>query len=326
MTETEILLIRVGGLGDLVVSLPSIALVRRLSPGAALTLVARPEYGALLKAGGLVDEVVPAGSRRFAFLFGDPRAYTPDDEEWLLRYGLIVAWRQKAGPFPLEAWGGPGKGRVLIVSSPERSERPISRAFFDDTFRALAGPGADPPAFDDCARLELSAAQREDGRRYFGYPGSGGGTRPAVIHPGSGGAGKRWPLDRFLEVAGRLAGRGVAGVIITGESEEGLRAALREAALPDGWTWSSSPPLNALAGLLAGAAVYLGNDSGVTHLAAACGAPTVALFRRDLEPLWRPFGPATVLAADTPAAIPLEAVWAAVLARLDQPGSGPAPA
>ena len=318
MPDSEVLLIRVGGLGDLVVSLPSIVLVRRLCPGAAVTLAGRPEYGALLKAGALVDEVVDAGSRRYGFLFGDPRAATPDEEEWLLRFGLIVAWRQKPGPFPLEAWGGPGKGRVLVFTFPERSEKTASRAFFDETLRALAAPGAATPAFDDCARLEIPAALREDGRRYFGLPVAGGAPNPAVIHPGSGGPGKRWPLDRFLEVAGRLAARGVPGVVVTGESEEGLGVTLREAALPDGWTFSSSPPLSALAGLLAGAAVYLGNDSGVTHLAVACGTPTVALFRRDLEPPWRPFGPATVLAADTPAAIPLEAVWPAVLARLKQ--------
>ena len=321
MADPEVLLIRVGGLGDLVVTVPSIALVRRLSPDARLTLAGRPEYGALLKTAGLVDEVVDAGSRRFAFLFGDPRAATPEEDEWLLRFGLIVAWRQKPGPFPLEAWGGPGKGRVLVFTFPERSGKPASRAFFDETLRALAGPGAETPSFDDCARLEIPAALREDGRRYFGFPASAGAPNPAIIHPGSGGAGKRWPLDRFLEVAARLAARGVPGIIVVGESEEGLRATLREAPLPKGWSFSSSPPLGALAGLLAGSAVYLGNDSGVTHLAAACGAPTVALFRRDLEQLWRPFDPATVLAAETPAAIPLESVWPAILARLEsRPG------
>lgn len=318
MADSEALLIRIGGLGDLVVSLPSIALVRRLRPGSALTLACRPEYGTLLKAAGLVDEVVSAGSRRYAFLFGDPRAATPEEEEWLVRFGLIVAWRQKAGPFPLEAWGGPGKGRVVVVTFPERSQIPASRVFFEETLRALAEPGALTPAFEDCARLELPPAAREDGRRYFGLADPAAAARPAVIHPGSGGTGKRWPLDRFLAIAGRPAARGVPGVIVTGESEEGLRGALREAALPAGWTSTSSPPLSALAGLLAGAAVYLGNDSGVTHLAAACGAPTVALFRRDLEPLWRPFGPATVLAADSPGMIPIDSVWQAVSEKISK--------
>jgi ADP-heptose:LPS heptosyltransferase len=321
LADSEALLIRIGGLGDLVVSLPSIALVRRLRPGAALTLACRPEYGALLKMGGLVDEVVDAGSRRYAFLFGDPRAATPEEDDWLRRFGLVIAWRQKAGPFPLEAWGGPGTGRVVVIAFPERIDKPASRAFFDETHRALAEPGTPAPAFEDCARLELPPKAREDGRRYFGFTETGAASPPAVIHPGSGGAGKRWPLDRFLAIAGRLAARGTPGVIVTGESEERLGEALRGAALPAGWRSFSSPPLGALAGLLAGAAVYLGNDSGITHLAAACGAPTVALFRRDLEPLWRPFGPATVLAADAPASISLEAVWSALLARLQHPAS-----
>jgi ADP-heptose:LPS heptosyltransferase len=318
LADSEALLIRMGGLGDLIVALPSIALIRRLRPGTALTLACRPEYGALLKTGGLVDEVVDAGSRRHAFLFGDPRAATPDEDDWLRRFGLIVAWRQKAGPFPLEAWGGPGAGRVVVIAFPERRDKPASRVFFDETLRALAEPGLPAPVFEDCAHLELPPQAREDGRRYFGFgkAEAGAASPPAVIHPGSGGAGKRWPLDRFLAIAGRLAARCVPGVVITGESEEGLTAALRAAALPAGWRPFASPPLGALAGLLAGASVYVGNDSGISHLAAACGAPTVALFRRDLEPLWRPFGPAAVLAADEPASISLEDVWPAVVARL----------
>jgi hypothetical protein len=98
--------------------------------------------------------------------------------------------------------------------------------------------------------------------------------RAAVIQPFSGGREKNWPLDRFRKLAGNLP---VSVEWIVGPEEE-LPGATR---IEDLWQ---------LAKHIASAAVYIGNDSGITHLAAATGVPTVALFGSTDARVWAPRG------------------------------------
>jgi hypothetical protein len=96
----------------------------------------------------------------------------------------------------------------------------------------------------------------------------------AVIHPFSGSARKNWPLERFREVAARLAIplRWCAG------PEEAIENAVRFGNLYELACW------------LATARVYIGNDSGITHLAAAVGTPVVAIFGPTDPAVWSPRG------------------------------------
>lgn len=96
-----------------------------------------------------------------------------------------------------------------------------------------------------------------------------------VIHPFSGGKMKNWPLENFR----RVAASSPIEVDWCAGPEEELGGATRFENLLD------------LAAWLAGAAVYLGNDSGITHLAAAAGVPTVAIFTGSDPRVWAPRGP-----------------------------------
>ncbi len=95
-----------------------------------------------------------------------------------------------------------------------------------------------------------------------------------AIHPFSGSTRKNWPLDRFRELARRLDDpvRWCAG------PEEPLEDAVRLGDLYDLARW------------LASARLYIGNDSGITHLAAAVGTPVVALFGPTDPAIWAPRG------------------------------------
>jgi lipopolysaccharide heptosyltransferase III len=96
----------------------------------------------------------------------------------------------------------------------------------------------------------------------------------AVIHPFSGSARKNWPLDRFREVASRLP----MPVHWCAGPEETLEEAVRFENLYDLACW------------LAGARLYIGSDSGITHLAAAVGIPTIAIFVASDPEIWAPRG------------------------------------
>jgi ADP-heptose:LPS heptosyltransferase len=115
-----------------------------------------------------------------------------------------------------------------------------------------------------------------------------------AIHPGSGSQAKNWPLSRFAALVETVS-QGAAWLLVEGPAEAGKLTALRR--LPGARVASGIPP-RVLGAVLSAAGAYVGNDSGVTHLAACWGAPTVALFGPTDPQSWAPIGPRVrVLAA-----------------------------
>lgn len=117
--------------------------------------------------------------------------------------------------------------------------------------------------------------------------------RGVAIHPFSGGPRKNWPLERFLEVAARLE-----AVLFRGPEESLPGARLVE----DRWE---------LACELASFSLFIGNDSGVSHLAAATGTPVIALFGPSNPDVWAPRGPRVEVMRPLEAILPRDVVDAA---------------
>lgn len=130
----------------------------------------------------------------------------------------------------------------------------------------------------------------------------------AVIHPFSGSRRKNWPLERFREVARRLGE--LLPVVWCAGPEEELEGARR------------FDDLYELACWLAGARLYLGNDSGITHLAAAAGAAVVAVFGPTDPRVWAPRGKrvrvvATAAPGEPVEEVPVDAVFQAALRLIE---------
>lgn len=219
------------------------------------------------------------------------------------RFSLVVGWMNnpERGREVEAALKAAGKECAIIGLSAAGGET-VSRFFFARTAAALApstilGTVEGMELFEDCARLWVPAAGPESRESFV------------IIHPGSGAAEKCWPLDRFLEVARRLSGRGFAGGVVLGEAEERLAGELGRRGLPPEWRGVDRPPLSVLSYLLGRTCLYIGNDSGVTHLAAACGTPVLALFLEKNLPAWTPFGRSRTIAAPEIAAIGVDRVW-----------------
>jgi ADP-heptose:LPS heptosyltransferase len=157
-------------------------------------------------------------------------------------------------------------------------------AFAEPALRLVAGPLATPPPILRRPEDEALAAPL---RRLLP-------ARFLAIHPGSGSPAKNWPAARFATLADRLAW-GEPFLLVEGpadaEAVAEIRATSPRAVLAKGL------PLRVLGALVAQASLYVGNDSGVSHLAAAFGAPTLALFGPTRAAEWRPCGP-RVLALD----------------------------
>jgi len=182
--------------------------------------------------------------------------------------------------------------------------RPVAPlVLFADHVRALADTGIDlaglpglqvPPALDSFDRIHSwYGTQREDFRAavahlpFTFYPAlptappsgvprialSGSRHDAVILHPFSGSAQKNWPLGHFRELASQLP-----NVEWTCGPEDRLDGARQFSGLADLARW------------LSGARLYIGNDSGITHLAAAVDTPTLALFGPTDPAIWCPAG------------------------------------
>ncbi len=114
------------------------------------------------------------------------------------------------------------------------------------------------------------------------------GLPPAflAVHPGSGSAAKNWPFDRFVQSA-RLLSAGRPWLLVLGPAESHVVPAADAVV-------ARAVPLRRLGAVLARAGLLLGNDSGVSHLAAACGTRTLALFGPTDPTQWAPVGRAVL--------------------------------
>jgi len=112
-----------------------------------------------------------------------------------------------------------------------------------------------------------------------------------MVHPGSGGIWKQWPAERPAEVIARVAARHARPVVVhQGPADRAAVEALM-ARLDGTVERLVEPELPALAAALSVARAYLGGDSGISHLAAAVGAPSVILFPPAHLPRWMPWSP-----------------------------------
>jgi len=159
----------------------------------------------------------------------------------------------------------------------------------DAALAVMGVPGVD----ESWPTMRLPAPLRAAGARRRAQLSDGDGL--VVLLPGSRRNGeKRFPAEIFAALAGALRGRGHAVVIVVGPGEEEVaaRVAIGGAhAEPTGWA------LDETAALFAACDVAVGNDSGLTHLAAAVGCPTVALFGPTDPRRTAPTGPGRVVRA-----------------------------
>ncbi len=262
------LIYHAGALGDFVTTLPAMALWKADHPRERLILLGRPEHGRL--AAHLFDAVWDAGAAEFAGLFSGARTREPTSTpsagaESASRYsGIASALLFAAGTSPL-----PAAFRRLGVNEVVRQD-PFPRS----TMHVV----------DYHLGLFEGRVRDEDRVPRLPVGGPRSAARGIALHAGSGSPRKNWPRARFEELCAELRGRGHPIAWIAGPAEEDQPPGGAEE------VWKSLP-LTELAERIAGRRLFIGNDSGVSHLAAAVGCPTVALFGASDHRVWSPRGP-----------------------------------
>jgi heptosyltransferase-2 len=266
----ELTVVRGGALGDFVVTLPAL---RALAGAGALRLVGNRAAAAAL-APELFGSIESIDDPRWAGLFADEVALPP------MAGPAIAVTRDRGVAARLRRAGcGP-----VCAAAP--SPRPGSTTHVADHLLVEMAAGRPPARPDLAPRPEAASTARERLARL------GVERAYAVVHPGSGSARKNWPVERFATVVGWLAGRGLAVLVLAGPADAAPARALAAAASDGGapTTLLEGAPLAEVAAAVEGARLYVGNDSGVSHVAAAVGAPTLAIFGPTRASRWAPRG------------------------------------
>jgi ADP-heptose:LPS heptosyltransferase len=276
---SRIAVLRGGGLGDLIFAIPAMAALKAAYPAASITLLGTPIHKALLEAvKSPVDDVVVLpfaegvrpGEEDEAGLdvfFTDMRARNFD-----LAVQLHGGGRY-SNPFLLRLGARHSVGtRTADAASLERTMPYLY--YQHEPLRALEVAGF-AGAFPVDLEARLAPADTA-------APGAadGAGAQPlVVVHPGATDPRRRWPAERFAELASACAADGSHVAIIGDGSEQELAervAAL--AASADVRSLAGALDMGGLVRLLARADVVVANDSGPRHLAQALGVPTVGIF------------------------------------------------
>jgi ADP-heptose:LPS heptosyltransferase len=279
------LAIHPGALGDVLLAVPALRALRTRG-GGALAIAAQPRIGALLLALDVVDQGLSFDSLGLDRLFSDEAAAEPCAP--LETAERVVCWFGARDPVFTRRLRELAPG--AIVASPTGDGSRVWEHLLA-TVEALTGPAA-ADASGLCRAAGVSAEVRRRGREALRAAGWDGAAPLLVVHPGAGGLAKRWPVERFAAVIDAAAD-GVAVAVHEGPADAEPAAALiaRLAPRPSRPVLHlDRPGLPSLAGALAQASLYLGNDSGVSHLAAAVGAPALILFTA-AHLAWRPWSP-----------------------------------
>ena len=265
------LLVRAGALGDLLLLWPVVAALRRAGHAVSLVAPAR-SASALVGPGAAVAAYDFDGPELAALLAGSPGDGPLAGA--IAEADAVVAWTRSP---PLQGLLA-GRSRRLLVHDPAppaggpHAARWLARAIDPLVRDAEREVEATPPLpFTD---VERAAAAQETRELPEGF---------VAVHAGSGSPSKNWPFERFVASARALAS-GRPWLFVAGPAE-------RDAAPPADAVVARDWPPRRLGAALARAGLVLGNDSGVSHLAAAAGAPTLALFGPTDPALWAPVGP-----------------------------------
>ena len=260
-----------GALGDLLLVLPALRRLQRRSGGAGVTLVVAEPLRALARAAGVAEHVASLDDAPSAWLFGG--SVVPP---WLAGRPVVYAW--------LGAGDGALRDRLLRVSDAVHLlsvERGPGRVHAAVAYARAAAVAAARGALATDGRL--LPPESCDARMLVGRL-----ARPILaIHRGAGAPGKRWAPDAFAVVAAAWREAGGDVVELLGPAEAGDEA-LRGAVAARDWRL---PDVAALLGLVD---AYVGNDSGISHLAGAVGARGVVAFTVTDPVRWRPLAPSIV--------------------------------
>ena len=264
----KILFVRTGGLGDAILTLPVVHRIKEINPGAELYILGNETMLSVARLSGAFDRFRSIDESGFAGLFSGSessnflRLYFSIFDEV---YFFTAAKKENIIHKVIES--GARKCNVLDPRLPKKWNCHVVEyllTIIDEKKDNSYNP------YDYGIKISSDSKINRKG---------------VVIHPGSGSLSKKWPIDRYFRVAERLIVP-VTFILGPAEVENGMGNDIPE----NRFAIVCPEHISELCDLISSAALYIGNDSGVSHLAALCGVLSLVLFGPTNPVIWRPLG------------------------------------
>lgn len=278
----SILVIHPGALGDVLLAVPALRWLKKKFPDHRLLLISNEPVGRLLLECRLSDAWMSVQGALCAGLWSGSIPDSAEIREWLNACDFAVAWMKEADPGFVTALKSYGVKNIRIQSpfSPHLKSRHHSDRFLETLSASPAEELVGQP-------LQLSTFLVEQGQACLLNMRSSPDRPLVLIHPGSGSRHKCTSVEVLANVIVALNQEGLGPLVLEGPADEAITAQLRRR-LPMAPTVLRGQDLSIVAGVMAQAQMYIGHDSGVTHLAALLGVPTIALFGPTDPNQWAP--------------------------------------
>ncbi len=285
----EILIVHQGALGDFILALPVLKNLRNQFPHARVVILGYPRILELAEGHFYADQVLSIDQKGMATFFVQNGPLDYPLSEFFKRFDLLVVFGKNQGGTLLRNLKRICQGIVLPINSFPPWEERIHLT--DHLLRELSKFGVS--ISDTQPKLYLNESDQNWGSQFWKEKGLNGKRRDrvVVIHPGSGSKKKVWPLERFIELVQILQSRYQLHILIVLGPAEGMEVQRAfEKIGPPSLTIVRGLSLLQLASIMEGCKLFIGNDSGISHMASALGIPTIAIFGPSDQKVWSPKG------------------------------------
>lgn len=281
-------IIHQGALGDFLLALPVFEGLHRRYPHTSMDFCSRLEHLSLLETKPYFGEAHSSDTSVLAALYHDDLWRSARMPAYLLEASSIFLFGQPRSRILADRFSQlMGRPVYWIQSFPSPGHRP-----HEPVTRYLLAQLREQGLAVDCVlpEIEVPGVETLEVRSWVRSAGWEGRPKPVIIHPGSGGRKKIWPLKDWWALLEWLrAEYNRPLLMVLGPADRHLEP-FAAAAQRLGVRMLEDLSLQRLAAFLSESALYIGNDSGVSHLAAATGIPIIAIFGPTRPEIWAPRG------------------------------------
>jgi ADP-heptose:LPS heptosyltransferase len=288
----SILVIHQGALGDFILALPALETLRKTFPHAKSVIMGYPRILELVEKRFYAEEILSIDQKGMATFFVRNGSLDVPLSQFFKTFDLIVVFGKDREGTVIGNLKRVCQGQVLQINSFPPWDEKIHLT--DHLLKQFAQYGF--PVSESNPRLHLKESDRKWAMDFWENKGVDEKERSKVVilHPGSGSKKKVWPLNRFLSLAHTLQDHLGSKILVVLGPAEGIEVQRAfEGMGPNSIILARNLTLLQLASVMEGCWFFIGNDSGISHMAAALGLPTIVIFGPTDQRVWSPRGKKT---------------------------------